>query len=283
MYLLFDIGGTKTRIAVSKDEKNLDGDSITIVPTSDSYENDLKNILGITQKISENMQITKAAGSLGSPLDRAKTGVSSSYSHINKTLAAWAGKNLKNDLSEKLHCPVFLENDMTMIGLSEASLVEDYKNKIVVYITLSSGVNGTRITNGRVDKSAFGFEIGNQIIDPTQNLCKNCEKPGRFEDLVGGNYIEKRTGKKPQEIVDESFWEEITNFLVIALNNTIAHWSPHTIIIGGSIMEKLDIEKIKKATKKTVTIYHEIPEIIEAKLGDHAGLWGAIQYLNINK
>ncbi len=44
MYLLFDIGGTKTRVAVANNEGVLDEESVQIFPTLESFEDGINKI-----------------------------------------------------------------------------------------------------------------------------------------------------------------------------------------------------------------------------------------------
>lgn len=278
MYFIFDIGGTKIRLAVSDDKKTIS--NYTVFTTPGDFKEGVDMIVSAARGLSNGKKITAIAGGIGAPLDKNKNGVASSYETVDKSLSNWAGESLRDALETELRAPVFLENDTVVIGLAEASEIKNYQNKVVVYYTVSTGVGGSLIVNGKVGESAFGFEPGNQIIDPTQTLCPNCEKPGRLEDLVGGNYIENRTGKLPEEINDEKFWEEIASYLAIGLTNSAVHWSPDVIIIGGSLMFKIPLLKVKENFKRNLNIYPEIPKIKKAKLGDLGGLQGSITYLN---
>lgn len=278
MYFIFDIGGTKTRVAVSTDKKTIS--NYTVFTTPGTFKEGVEVIVSAARGLSNGQKITAIGGGIGAPLDRSRSGVANSYENINKSLSNWAGESLRDALETELEAPVFLENDTEVIGLAEATEIKNYENKILGYITVSTGVGGSIISHGEISPHSFGFEPGNQIIDPTQTLCKGCEKPGRLEDLIGGNYIEQRTGKLPEEINDKDFWNDIARYLAIGLTNSIVHWSPDSIILGGSVMHKISIPKVEKYLKEYLTIYPEIPKIVGAKLGDLGGLQGSIEYLN---
>ncbi len=278
MYFLFDIGGTKTRVAISVDKKTIS--DYRILDTPDNFKEGVRLIVSTAIELSKGVRITAICGGVGAPLNKEKRSVTLSYRNIDKSLSSWAGEPLYDELENKLGAPVFLENDASIIGIAEAAQIENYKSKIIAYYTVSTGVGGSLINYGKIAPNKFGFEPGNQIIDPSQTLCPNCEKPGRLEDLIGGNYIKKRTGKLPEEINDKDFWNNIEKFLAIGLINSTVHWSPDIIILGGSLMRKISIENIKRHFKEKLLIYPELPEIRLAKLENLGGLEGAITFLN---
>ena len=87
-----------------------------------------------------------------------------------------------------------------------------------------------RFVNGEIDKNRFGFEPGHQIIDIENN------NPKSLEDLVSGTALEKRTGQKPYEVTDPKIWDELAHQLSYGLYNTILHWSPDAVVLGGPMM-----------------------------------------------
>ncbi|MBT3356140.1 ROK family protein [bacterium] len=278
MYFVFDIGGTKIRVAVSTDKKTIS--DYKVFSTPGNFSEGVEMIVSAARGLSGGQKITAIAGGIGAPLNKNKTGVVTSYATINKSLSSWAGEPLRSALETELQATVFLENDTEVIGLAEAAQIDDYKNKIIAYYTISSGVGGSLIDHGEISSNTMGFEPGNQIIDPLQTLCPGCEKPGRLEDLIGGNYIEERTGKLPEEINDEAFWDDIARYLAIGLTNSAVHWSLDTFILGGSVMHKISIPLVEKYLQKYLTIYPQLPKIQGSQLGDLGGLQGSIAYLN---
>jgi len=77
---------------------------------------------------------------------------------------------------------VFIENDASIVGLGEAVSGAGMGEEIVVYITVSTGVGGTRIVSGEIDEHAYGFEPGHELINMQDSL----------EDLVSGTAVEER-------------------------------------------------------------------------------------------
>ncbi|MCL5023897.1 MAG: ROK family protein [Nitrospirae bacterium] len=220
--------------------------------------------------------IRAAAGGIAGPIDREKTRLVNSP-HIS----GWVQKPLQRELGKILDAPVYVENDAAMVGLGEATYGEGKGKEIVVYITVSTGIGGVRVLDGAIDRSAMGFEPGHQIIDADGTLCPECGSvPGYFEKYASGSAIELRYGGKPCEIKDPAVWEEEARFLAYGLNNTIVHWSPDILILGGSVMQSVSIERVRFHLRTVLKIFPRPPFIAGAVLGDFGGLYGALHFLN---
>jgi len=271
MYLLFDIGGTNARFAISSDGKTLS--DVKIVPTPRDFQQGVDTIKQIADECSTGQKIQAVAGGLAGPLDKNKTMLISSP-HIGE----WINKPFKSELEKALGVPVFLENDANLAGLGEASFGAEIDKNIVAYLTISTGVGGVRVVNKQIDKSSFGFEPGHQIIVIDGNLC-NCGGKGHLEAYIGGYYLEKIYGKKSENLDDPAIWDQVARYLAIGLQNTIVHWSPDVIILGGSVTKSIDIDNLKNHLSEIMHVFPESPEIVKASLGNQAGLYGALYLL----
>ena len=273
MYILFDIGGTKTRIAGSPDLKSFTDP--VIFETPEKYSDGIAKIKEVVQEISGGKKIKKIAGGIAGPVGRRKSSLIKA-----PNLSDWVYKPLQSDLEDCFKAKVLIENDAAMAGLGEANFGAGKGFRIVVYITVSTGCGGARIVNGEIDEYAIGFEPGHQIIDADYTYFSDAD--GIYlNDIISGNGILKRTGKRPEEIEDETFWEKVTEALVYGLNNTIVHWSPDVLVLGGSIINfnKIEIQNIEGKLKRLIKIYPELPLIKKGELVDSAGLYGAMAYL----
>ncbi len=77
-------------------------------------------------------------------------------------------------------------------------------------------------------------------------------------------------------------WDELAEYLAQGLHNTILYWSPDAIILGGSMIigdPKIHIDAIRKYTVESLDGFVSAPLITTAKLGDEAGLYGAMTLL----
>ena len=196
----------------------------------------------------------------------------------SSVLPDWNNKPLKEELEKIVGVPVFIENDTALVGLGEMQNGAGKGSAIGVYITISTGVGGAKYENGAIDENTFGFEPGHQIIDFKNNKS--------LEDLVSGTALEKREGKKAYEVTDPAIWDELAHTFAYGLYNTILHWSPDTVALGGSMIAgepSMDIEVIKKYLNEINTKLPKLPEIKKAELGDFGGLYGALAFLKQQK
>ncbi len=258
MYLLFDIGGTKMRIAAS------DGETIgepIIIPTPQDFNQAMELFKETVADLTHGEEIEKAAGGVRAlALDK-------------KTLAdrihtpLWVGEPLYERVKEIINgAPLLLENDTVLAGLGEATAGAGVGKKIVAYMTISTGVGGVKIVDGRIDANALGFEPSYQIIDSEKVL----------GDYISGKAIEDLYGKKGEDIKDPQFWDGIARYLAIALNNAIVMWSPEIIVLGGSLMKSIPLDRVKAYLDKFLTIFPKLPEIVTSNLGESSGLYGAL-------
>jgi len=282
MYILFDIGGTNTRVAGSLDCEVMVAEPV-VFESSDNFEDDIDRLVEEARMLVGGHLVRGIAGGIAGVLDDDKRSLVHSP---NKK--AWEGKNFVERLEKEFGAPVFVENDTANVGLGEAHVGAGKGHDIVAYITVSTGVGGARIVDGRIDRARFGFEPGHQIVNPHCKVCSECvalpvEDGSCFdmEDLASGTALEKRTGKKPYEVEDEEEWHTIARLLALGLHNTIVHWSPDVVVLGGSMMcgklgPVVGIDDIKKHLRETLHIFPEIPEIKKAELGNFGGLHGAM-------
>jgi glucokinase len=276
-YVLFDIGGTNMRVASSKDGVTFGEPKI--VPTPKDFDAGIAMLASLAREVSLGEPITAAGGGIAGPLSRDKS------TFLNSPhLAGWSGKPIKKAMEEALGAPVFIDNDTAIVGLGEAVSGAGKGYGIVAYVTVSTGVGGVRIVNGAIDVSAMGFEPGHQIFDAGGAL-HTTSVGGNGHDLEGyisGTSISERYGKKPYEITDEAFWDEMARLLAYGLNNTIVHWSPDVVVLGGSMMNKIGIPvpRVEAYLKGLLHIFPELPVIVHSALTDFGGIHGALAFVN---
>lgn len=274
MYLVFDIGGTNMRIAVSSDGKTL-GES-KIVPTPKDFEQGIQTLKQVADELSNGEKILGVAGGIAGALNKEKTGLAKS-AHVS----SWAGKPLKLELEKTFQTEIKLENDTAIEGLGESNIGIGRGQIIVAYINIGTGIGGVRIVEGKIDKNALGFEPGHQIIIPEGDPC-TCGGKGHLETYVGGHYLEGRYHQKGEDITDPQIWDEISKYLSIGLTNVTVHWSPDLIILGGSVSKSIPLEKVQSYLGQFLTVFPQAPQIAKATLGNDAGLYGALRLLTNN-
>lgn len=264
--ILFDVGGTRSRIAITHDGRTIADKEIFDTPSD--FEAGIERIAGSIKKLAGKNATEALAGGLPGPLDREKT-----MSINPPNLPAWKNKPFKAKLCEKLGTNnIYLLNDAAMAGIGEALYGAGRGHDIVVYLTISTGIGGARIIRGRIDENHLGFEPGHQIIDRDSGL--------DLEQTVAGSAIRKKYNKKAEDIHDAEFWDDITKTLAVGLTNTIVHWSPDIVVLGGSMTQSIDMNKLREYTAGYCKIFPVLPKITKCELGDEVGLYGAMGYLN---
>lgn len=276
-YVLFDIGGTKTRVAVSEDLKTF-SEPIKF-KTPKTAKEGVEEIVKAVQELTKE-EIRGMAGGIRGHVSADKT----ELLHDSK-LTGWIEEPFVADLEKKLRTKVYLENDSAVVGLGEAVYGAGEGHEIVVYHTVSTGVGGAKIENGQIDSYAEGFEPGHQILDIDHTILGDGVDP-TLENLVSGDAVEERMGMKPYEIPQaDALWDQLALYLAHGLRNTILYWSPDIIVLGGSMIvgdPRIFLEDIIKHTNAVLGDTAPCPLIVDAKLGDNGGLFGAMALLEQN-
>lgn len=278
MFVLFDIGGTKTRIATSRDLLSVD--EVVKFDTPERYAEGLEVVSGHIETLTKGEKVAGGAGGIRGPLNHEKTGITSEVK-----LHDWVGRNITGDLSRIIGgAPVYLENDTAIVGLGEVHFGAGKGYDIVAYHTVSTGVGGARFVHGKVDVTSIGFEPGHQVLDIDQTILGR-HTPPTLENLVSGTALQKRRGVKPYEIPqDDAVWDELAGYLANGLKNTILYWSPDVIVLGGSMVvgdPRIFLEDIVRHTKEVLGGLVPCPPIVDAKLKDEGGLYGAMALLKL--
>lgn len=258
MYILIDIGGTKTRVTMTEHREAFLPPVVFHTPQNpEEWLTTLKETAGT---------FTSGRKILGLVV-----GVPGTFTHdgvVQKTpnLKEWVGFPLKERLVDFFSCPIAIENDAALVGLGEAIFGAGKDHPIVAYITISTGVGGVRIVDGKIDRNTYGFEIGHTIIENGHDV----------ESIISGGALEKRFGKPSHEVHDVVLWEKINHYAGVFGANTTMYWSPSVIVYGGPVMNDLHIEIIEREAKQYLQMYKETPVFIRGTLGDFGGLYGGL-------
>ncbi|MGM0482810.1 MAG: ROK family protein [Patescibacteria group bacterium] len=273
MRFLFDIGGSKTRVSATED-----GDSFVdpvIYKTPESAEEGVEMVSEAVEKIS---------GGEGN-VEGLWGGVTGVWDKERNTLVyspnmkGWVNKPIRELFEEKFSAPLVVGNDADVVGLGEVHYGAGRGSQICTYITISTGVGGARIVNGKIDKATAGFEPGHHIINSESLSEDGLTYEATFEGTVSGTALKKRSGMDPIEIKDPDVWEDLAFKSAIGIYNSILFWSPDTVVVGGSMVvgdPDIPIDRIRYHVERLAEFLSEVPEIKRAELGDVGGLYGAM-------
>jgi len=274
-YILFDIGGTKTRVAVSHDLNKLD--NIESFKTPMEFKAGMEKLVSTIKNLAGEKTVLAMAGGVRGPLNEEKTGIQN-----DSVLSKWANKSIVAALEKHFSVPVHLENDAALAGVGEAVFGAGKGLEIVAYHTVSTGVGGAKIENGEISISSHGFEPGQQILDIDRTVLGDEITP-TLENLVSGTALADRFGVPAYEIPqDDIIWDELAEYLAQGLRNTIMYWSPDVIVLGGSMITgkpAISVDAIRKYTVESLNGFTESPFITVSEHGDEAGLYGAMAIL----
>ncbi len=266
MFLAIDIGGTKTLLAVFDQAGKIVFEHKA--KTDKTYAKFLDDIEAALAKELKDYNFSYACCAAPGLVDH-KTGLVTRFGNLS-----WRDVPLKNDLQKLLrHVSVLVENDAKLAGLSEALLVHD-KYKKVLYLTISTGIGGGIIINGKIDQALADAE-------PGQMMLEHAGKIKKWEDFASGRALHKRTGKLAAEIDDPQVWRAYAQDLALGIEQLLAVIQPDAVIIGGGVgahFEKFALplhEELKKLENEMV----RIPPVIKAQRPEEAVIYGCYQLI----
>lgn len=262
MFLAIDVGGTKTLIATFTQNGKI-SKSIKLKTPKD-YS---KFIGAVTAALArfDNIRFNYACVAIPGVVDR-KNGIGKVFGNLN-----WKNVSIKKDLKKIIKCPIIIENDAKLAGLSEArNVIHEYKKTL--YLTISTGISDGIIVNGIIDPNFADSEAGHMMVQFNDEMHK-------WEDIASGRAIKQRYGKLAKDITDRKTWREICYRLAIGINALIATTPPDVIIIGGSVGTYFNRFKapLLSELKKLSTPLTPVPPILKAKNPEEAVIYGCYE------
>ena len=61
--------------------------------------------------------------------------------------------------------------------------------------------------------------------------------------------------------------------------NSIVHWSPDLIVLGGAVSSSIPLDKVDAHLKEIQKVFPTTPKLIKASLGNEAGAYGALSVI----
>ena len=284
--LAIDIGGTMIKYGlVSSDGKILSTDKIE-TEAEKGLENILNKIDNIFKRYKKNNPVGIAVSGTGQI-----NGMIGKVIGGNPIIPNWIGTNLVKILEEKYNLPAVLENDVNCVALGEKWIGAGKDLSNFICLTIGTGIGGGIILNNQLfrGENFVAGEFGHTLI-----------KKGEFEQFASTTalirLVKEKTGKilngkeifdlEKKEIVEyqEVISEWIEN-LTDGLSSIVYCFNPANIILGGGVIGQGEalINRIKNSLFKKIGLqFKEKLNIIQAKLGNNAGMIGA-SYLLLEK
>jgi predicted NBD/HSP70 family sugar kinase len=258
MYLGVDIGGTKTLVALLSDTGVIIESQKFATPKL--YPVFLQQLSATVATLSTK-EFTACGVGMPGRVNRDK-GIAEAFGNL-----PWRDIPIQRDIMRIVHCPVVVDNDANLAGLSEAILLKKYDS--VLYVTISTGIGTGIITHQQIDPE-FADSEGGQI------LLEHKGKLTQWEEFASGRAIVKRFGKRADEITDNKIWKIITRDIAVGLFDLITFIQPDAVVLGGGVLSAFDKfdDLLNADLKKFETPISPIPPIYRAQRPELAVVYG---------
>jgi predicted NBD/HSP70 family sugar kinase len=215
-------------------------------------------------------------------------------------LTAWQGREIADELSDRLGLSVYVTNDAHAGALGELTWGAGRGVSDLVYLKLSAGVGAALVLRGEVYTGATGLagEIGHITVDEQGRICR-CGNRGCLETMVGAPYLLEllkrpgHTGPAPtlHTLVAAALAGDLGSRRVIADAGRVVGvaaamlcnlLNPRRIIVGGDLAEADDLllDPIRDAlARQTMPSAAAQVDVVPAQLGERATALGAVAYV----
>ena len=224
-------------------------------------------------------------------------------------LPGWRDVPVADHLRQALGCPAFVGNDANLAALAEQRRGAGQGWADVTYVTVSTGIGGGVISDGRLVLGRHGLagEVGHITLDPQGPLC-NCGNHGCLEALASGTAIARRAREVVQagaktliaelaggdleritarlvheaadrgDVVAVDLFRQAGRYLGIGVATLMYLFNPAMVIVGGSVAKAghlLFVPMQATIRERIYPAYWQDCPVVEAALGDDVGLIGA--------
>lgn len=287
-----DLGGTNIRVALVDENWRVIDQVETRTEAEKGPDYTIQKMIHLTKEITLGKNISGIGIGSPGPLDPVQGIILSP-----PNLPGWDGIELVKMFKEHFQLQVSLNNDANTAALAEAVAGSGKGYKSVYYITVSTGVGGGLVINGKIFNGAIGYagEIGNMIVQPNGYKHANLN-PGSLEAYASGTAIGRRAkemgiGQSAGEVFhlasqDDAkaklIIEEAADYLAIGIANIAHTVNPEIFILGGGVMKSAGL--LLPILEKKVRAYvypglSKTVKIVPAQLGGSTGVIGAAMLL----
>jgi glucokinase len=289
-----DIGGTKIAVGAIREDERILKQLECLTEPEKGFQQAMKHLATMLRGLSDSGLVLAGIG-IGCP------GPLNPFSGVIGdvgTLPGWQGGNLVDELQSEFGIPVAVENDADAAALGEAHWGSDASHGNFIYVTISTGIGGGMILDGRLYRGVDGAhpEIGHQVLDASGPQ-RYCGARGCWEILASGPaMVSWMRDRQPDQQFASAF--EICGdarrgdplalqctqregyYISLGLANLITVFAPDKIALGGGVMKSssLFMNTVRSVIREICTqVPSERTQIALASLGPDVGLLGAAQ------
>lgn len=290
-----DIGGTKTAIGIV-DDKGKVLDRVKFQTETDrGFPVLIKRIIN-SLKDMKVKEVGRIGIGMAGQVD-GENGIQIFTPNIPKwkniTVVRTLEDKLAREFKKRKEFRIEIGNDANCFALAESVYGAGRGYEDIIGVTLGTGLGGGLVLGGKLYKGqGYASEFGHMIVLPGGKKC-TCGSRGCLENYVSGRAIEKayygkrKKRKKALEIEEEALrlgnksfaykiYEEAGFYLGVGFSNLINILDPEIIVVGGGLSRSKILLKIaKKQAQKNIFYKKRKAMIMEANLGQDAGIIGA--------
>lgn len=235
-------------------------------PTDPDYAIFLNNLVAAAETM-KTKELKAVCVAVPAKLDR-KRGIAIAFGNLE-----WANIPILSDIKKIFNAPVIIENDAKLAALSEALRIKDEFRK-VLYVTISTGIGGGLIIDGKIDPDFDDMEVGQILLEYEGRLQD-------WEDFGSGRAFQQKFGKRVSDTDenDNAAWYWFARNIAVGLIDLIATLNPEVIVLGGGAGAHLD--KYQSRLEEQLKIYENpmftIPPIRKAQYAEEAVIYGCYE------
>ena len=221
-------------------------------------------------------------------------------------LPGWDDVPLVATVEAALKRPTVVDNDATACAIAEWWFGAGRERGVshLVYLTISTGVGGGLILDGRVYRGAAGNagELGHLTVDYLGRQC-GCGRRGCLEAYASGPQIAARARERMAagresslaalaevtasdvaeaaaagDAVASEVWDETTAMLGSTLANVLDVFNPELVVLGGGVTragDQLLVPVREAALRQAMAPARDAADIVLAGLGEDLGVVSA--------
>lgn len=267
-YIGIDLGGTHMRVAVIQEDGIIKNEKKIESEVMQGPDHVMERMIALIHEVKAGYVIHGMGIGFPGPID--------AYSNeiiMSSNLPGFAHYPAVAMLEKEFDLPVYIDNDANVAGLAEALVGAGKGKHSVYYVTLSTGIGGGLIVDGKTISGKHGHagEIANLIVDRNRERINHLNA-GAVENWASGTAI-TRLGQ-------ETFGDQIKHaghvfdlaeqgnevamkivdqvcFDLAMMFSMISHVAdPDIFVLGGGMMKSSHV-----FLEKMVNYYHDIVHI----------------------